>query len=192
MSRGALRGRLKGSGKRPPPPPILQLKVTLLESEPIIFRRLLVPADARLGWLHLVIQDAMGWTNSHLHLFVVGEQRYSDLAFALEGTEDELAVTLGEVAPVAGSVLVYDYDFGDNWRHELLVEAVTQPEPGHPYPFCRDGSRACPPEDCGGIVGYERSLGRPGQGGRRRLHRPAHGALWLLASGERRHPPWGA
>ena len=100
----------------------------------------------------------MGWTNSHLHHFIVGDTYYGtrDPEFsdgALE-TEDEDSFTLQEVASSVEAKFIYEYDFGDSWEHVVHVEAIKEPEAGVFYPRCLEGKRCCPPEDVGGIWGY--------------------------------------
>jgi hypothetical protein len=145
------------SPRRKRPTSILQLEVTLLEVEPPVWRRLLVPSDITLARLHPVLQEAMGWTNSHLHQFVLRDRRFSDPRFDDTGElefEDERKVTLGSlVGP--GQALVYEYDFGDGWEHQLQVEQALEPDARLSYPLCTGGARACPPEDVGGPPGYE-------------------------------------
>jgi len=96
----------------------------------------------------------MGWTNSHLHQFIVGQtyfgEPYPDYGFEMH---DERDVRLNQIAD-EGARFVYEYDFGDSWEHILLVEKVLEPEPGQQYPVCIKGKRACPPEDVGGVWGY--------------------------------------
>lgn len=143
---------------------IYQLKISLEGIVPQIWRRVLVPSDLPLSKLHIVIQAAMGWTNSHLHEFIVGRKHYSDPRFELdeldfgEPTFNEAKVKLFEVAPTPKSTLRYHYDFGDGWMHKVVVEKLLTPDPAQPTPRCLDGQRACPPEDCGGIPGYFRLL----------------------------------
>lgn len=145
---------------------IYQLEVVLDYSRPRIWRRIQVPGNANLGWLHAVIQVAMGWTNSHLHQFNVGEQICSDPAFELDGgmmdspkVLDEKRAILATVAPHEGDVLVYDYDFGDSWQHRVTVEKILPPDAAMAkIARCVDGARACPPENCGGVPGYENLL----------------------------------
>ena len=145
----------------PAPVPIFRLKVTLEGIEPTVWRRLQVPGDATLGWLHAVIQVAMGWRNSHLHQFVVGERRYSDPSFDLDEYEersrtlDENAATLLDIPPRSRRSFRYAYDFGDGWAHQIVVERILDPDPAAAgLAQCLDGARACPPEDCGGVGGY--------------------------------------
>lgn len=142
---------------------IYQLKISLEGIVPQIWRRVLVPSDLPLSKLHTVIQAAMGWTNSHLHEFLVGETR-SSRRFRLsepapdEPIRSEAKVKLFEVAPTLKSTLRYHYDFGDGWMHKVVVEKVLASDPALMAPRCLDGQRACPPEDCGGIPGYYQLL----------------------------------
>ena len=139
---------------------IYHLKITLDEVEPPIWRRLQVPGDATLGWLHAVIQVAMGWTNSHLHQFMVGTKTFSDPSCAHDDLDDgpkvldENHAMLQQVAPKPKSVLGYEYDFGDSWGHLITVEKILPPDPAARIAHCLDGARACPPDDCGGTSGY--------------------------------------
>jgi hypothetical protein len=133
---------------------IAQLKVTLLDADPAVWRRLLVPATIRLDRLDRVIQAAMGWTNSHLHMFIhpTGHYGTPDPDLPLH---DERKATLSDLAVRDGDAFGYEYDLGDSWDHEVLLEKLVPAEPGGRYPVCLDGARACPPEDCGGTGGYE-------------------------------------
>jgi len=101
-----------------------------------------------------VIQAAMGWADYHLHVFSDGQTEYGrpdpELAF-----RDERRATLGDLILREGGGARYTYDFGDDWEHEIVVEKVLAAEPGVPYPGCVAGAGACPPEDCGGVWGYE-------------------------------------
>jgi hypothetical protein len=141
------------------PQEIYQLKVTLLETRPPIWRRLLVPAGLTLEVMHDVLQLAMGWTDSHLHEFRVGKKRFGkpdpdDQLMDLPDVSDESTAYLFMVLGKARAKAVYTYDFGDSWEHAIVVEKVLQPEPGVAYPICVAGKLHCPPEDCGGIPGY--------------------------------------
>lgn len=137
---------------------IYQIKVTLKWSKPPIWRRIQVRGDTRLGKLHLILQVAMGWWDEHLHEFDTGSIRYGlpDPDFPSD-LRNERNVRLDKVAREGGTFR-YIYDYGDNWVHEIKVEKVLDPEPGARYPRCLTGKRACPPEDCGGVPGYERML----------------------------------
>ncbi len=143
--------------------PTYQIKVVLLGPKPTIWRTLHVPGNANLGWLHAVLQTAMGWTNSHLHHFLTQDARYSDpsctedMGFGDEPDRDEARATLLQIAPEEGAQFGYEYDFGDSWEHELTVEKILPPASGTTA-LCLDGARACPPEDCGGIWGYPELL----------------------------------
>jgi hypothetical protein len=132
---------------------LARLKVTLLDTDPPVWRRLLVPATIRLDRLDRVIQAAMGWTNSHLHMFIHSSGRYGvpDLDFPLQ---DERRTTLSDLVAREGETVRYEYDFGDGWEHEIVLEQLLAAEPGGRYPSCAAGARACPPEDCGGVHGY--------------------------------------
>src|SRR6476659_9013 len=129
---------------------IFQLKVTLKGTRPPIWRRLLVPSDLTLGQLHHVLQTAMGWTNSHMHQFRIGgrfygkpDPEYEDMG--LPPTASETKVRLSTVLAKVGSKAVYDYDLGDDWQHEIVLEKRLAPDPTLTYPRCTGGKRACPP-----------------------------------------------
>lgn len=145
-------------------PSVHQLKVTLRDSSPPIWRRFVASSQVDLGTLHSILQAVMDWTNSHLHQFDVGGRRISDPAFELdefeddERTTDEYAVTLRDVAPNVGDRFDYWYDFGDNWHHDILVEAIRPLKEHAVSVWCLDGARACPLDDCGGMSGYEELL----------------------------------
>lgn len=133
---------------------IFQITVTLEYIEPPIRRRLEIPADIRLGRLHRVLQAAMGWADSHLHAFHIGDAVYGvpDPDFP-DHTENERNVRLDRVAG-PGDRLHYEYDFGDGWLHNIVIETTHPADPTIHYPRCIEGARACPPEDCGGPPGY--------------------------------------
>lgn len=132
-----------------------QLKVTLLGLRPPIWRRIQVPSDVTLARLHDIIQDTMGWYDSHLHEFRIGGAAYGDPGLLEDmGVRSERTARLNQVAPEPGSKLAYLYDFGDSWEHAIVVEKVLPAETGVRYPVCLTGRRACPPEDCGGVWGY--------------------------------------
>lgn len=133
---------------------IYQLKITLRDVKPPVWRRVLVP-DCPLTKLHGVIQVAMGWDDCHMYDFEVGGLRYTDPRGMDDlDAEDASQVKLGQVAPTEKAKFRYKYDFGDDWRHEVLVEKVLPREAGKAYPACIDGKRAYPPEDVGGPWGY--------------------------------------
>ncbi len=136
------------------PAPIYQVKVGLQGARPPIWRRLLVPADVSLAGLHDVIQVAFGWHGGHMHVF---ETPYGDFGHADRelGHRAEAPVTLEQVAAQAKDKIRYTYDFGDDWAHEIVVEKILDRDPALTYPRCTGGRRAAPPDDCGGIWGYQ-------------------------------------
>ncbi len=138
---------------------IYQIKITLMGSKPPIWRTVLVPCDIKLGALHGVIQMAMGWTESHLHQFIANKKFYGvpDEDFELE-TEDETKYKLSQLLTKEKDSLIYEYDFGDSWEHKILLEKILPFDTEIALPVCLKGKRACPPEDCGGIWGYEELL----------------------------------
>lgn len=138
---------------------IYQLKLEMLEVEPLIWRRLLVPGSITLAQLHEVIQTAMGWTNSHLHEFVVGEHNYSDPEFEIDEAKSEYLYRLARLAPRVRNTIAYLYDFGDGWEHQIRVERIIEDDNRYlGRSVCLAGARNCPPEDCGGPGGYQNLL----------------------------------
>jgi hypothetical protein len=143
---------------------LYQFKITLKDFKPQIWRRIQVK-DCTLDKLHEHIQTAMGWTNSHLHHFKIDDQLYGDPMLVEENFEemdyeDSTAMKLSEVVPKSGKRFrfEYEYDFGDGWEHEVLFEGCLRAEKGTRYPLCLEGERACPPEDVGGVWGYQEYL----------------------------------
>jgi hypothetical protein len=137
--------------------PIYQVKITLSEVENSpVWRRVLVPAAIRLDRLHEVIQAAMGWQNYHLHNFVDGQTYYGVAEPELQ-YRDERKVRLNDLVK-PGDRLEYNYDFGDSWEHDILIEEATVAMPDGHYPRCVAGQAACPPEDVGGTPGYARLI----------------------------------
>src|SRR2546428_1852801 len=134
---------------------VYQIKVTLKGSKPPIWRRMQITSETTLGQLHRILQRVMGWEGSHLYQFVIGGIAYGDPSMLGElDAEDARTVTLAALVRGERSKLLYEYDFGDSWEHELLVEKILPVEERKRYPVCLTGKRACPPEDCGGIWGY--------------------------------------
>jgi len=133
----------------------LELHVVLRGSEPPIWRRLLIATDATLADLHAALQCVMGWNDAHLHAFRIGGVTYG-VPSADDWAEvtDEATVTLADVLPPRGGSLLYEYDFGDGWEHEVTVGPAVVAATRAELPVCVAGERACPPEDCGGIDGY--------------------------------------
>ena len=135
---------------------IYQIKIALIGSKPPIWRTVLVPGNLGLGAFHDVIQVAMGWTDSHLHQFIANKVFYGipDDDFELE-MEDEAKYKLSQLLKKEKDTLIYEYDFGDSWEHKILLEKILPFDSNTALPVCIKGKRACPPEDCGGIWGYE-------------------------------------
>lgn len=138
------------------PDDVFQLGVRLVDSEPAVWRRLLVDQDVLLPQLHRILQAAVGWTDSHLHQFLVGDLRFGEPDDELSpGPIDYRRISLNQVLPRQGATLIYEYDFGDSWEHLIeLEDELDRDSVVGPLPRCLDGARACPPEDCGGIHGY--------------------------------------
>jgi hypothetical protein len=143
--------------KQTKPSSIYQLKISLKGLQPPIWRRIQIPGDISLFKLHFLIQIAMGWTNSHLHEFIIDNQSYGspeDDEWGSRGTRDENKYQLEQVIPGKGIQFIYLYDFGDGWEHTIQVEDILDCQEDLHYPTCLGGKRACPPEDVGGIGGY--------------------------------------
>jgi len=137
---------------------VYQLKVTLRDIRPPIWRRIQVTSETDLDDLHRILQTVMGWYGGHLHEFDVFGDHYGDPLLSEGDVLDEASVTLGQLITREKEKLHYLYDFGDSWEHEMLVEKILTLEKGKQYPVCLAGKRACPPEDCGGPAGYENLL----------------------------------
>jgi hypothetical protein len=145
---------------RPQPPgyALFQLQIVLQEVKPVVWRRILVPGTIRLPKFSEVLLAAMGWTNSHLHQFRVDEKLFGMHADDWPDEEiDEKGVTVLQALGYEQRFR-YDYDFGDGWEHEVVVEDLSWPEFRLKYAVCFDGENACPPEDVGGAGGYTEFL----------------------------------
>lgn len=148
------------AGKR-----LYQFKITLMGIQPPIWRRIQIK-DCSLDKMHEHIQTAMGWTNSHLHEFRIDGIVYDDPDLLCEGRQDEsvpvnsLDTNVSTIIPEDGKQFrfEYEYDFGDSWQHQILFEVCLQAKKGIRYPVCIEGECACPPEDVGGIFGYQEYL----------------------------------
>lgn len=137
------------------PQAVFQLKISLKDFSPPIWRRVQVAADVTLAQLHDLIQLAFGWTDSHLHQFIIGNQYYSiPSPDDWEPVKDERRFKLNQFLSSPKDKIRYEYDFGDSWEHAVLLEKVLSPESGMRYPVCVTGKNACPPEDVGGVWGY--------------------------------------
>jgi Plasmid pRiA4b ORF-3-like protein len=135
----------------------LSLKVTLRDTKPPVWRRLLVPGEMTLGDLHQAIQAAMGWDDAHLHAFDIAGREYGD-PDSVDDVADEERLSLNAVLKSGVRRFTYTYDFGDNWEHMVLIERPRRPLEAGSYPACLAGQRHCPPEDCGGSWGYQELL----------------------------------
>ncbi len=146
---------------------VYEFKITLLEISPPIWRKVRVPETYTFWDLHVAIQDSMGWTDSHLHEFevvnpstavkvVIGipDDSFDDERTVLPGWDQKIAAYFSLNNPEAA----YLYDFGDDWRHVIKLEKILAQEKGLRYPVCVAGKRSCPPEDCGGVWGYQNFL----------------------------------
>lgn len=136
-----------------------QLKVTLRGVKPSVWRRIVVRSVLPLGELALILEGAMGWLGGHLHAFDVDGISYGSPDPDWPSDDlDENQCRLGQVLTAVGDKMRWDYDFGDGWEHNVVVEKIFEAEPGVEYPICLAGKRACPPEDCGGPHGYAQLL----------------------------------
>jgi len=147
---------------------VFQYKITLMDIEPEIWRRIVVPATYSFWDLHVAIQDSMGWLDYHLHEFQIvtpdtgqtdrigipDDEPIDDGLNFLPGWELSLVMYFRQL----GIQAKYKYDFGDGWKHDVLLEGILIREPKSRYPKCIDGARACLPEDCGGVHGYYEML----------------------------------
>lgn len=137
-----------------------QFKITLVDVKPAVWRRLIVPADFTLHDLHQIIQTAMGWSNSHLYCFYKDDIMYS-APYAEDDDDwldnedvDSRTILLRDIFSTESDKIEYNYDFGDDWEHRVLLEKILPLKEDVFYPVCTDGKMACPPEDCGGTYGY--------------------------------------
>ncbi|TAL34445.1 MAG: plasmid pRiA4b ORF-3 family protein [Spirochaetes bacterium] len=136
-----------------------QLKITLKQVKPPVWRRILVPADMKLNDLHKVFQTTMGWTNSHLHAFRIGSAVYSvPHRGDYTPVSDSRKARLNALVKKPKQKFFYEYDFGDGWEHEIVLEKILPEGSTAKLPVCVAGKRHCPPEDCGGPWGYESLL----------------------------------
>lgn len=136
---------------------IHRLTVTLRDVNPQVSRTIEVPSTIKMSVLAAVLEGAMGWHGGHLHAFHSGDVTYeipNDEIVAFGKTIDERSVRLAQVLPFTDSTMRWDYDFGDGWEHDVIVEAIETRQTDVTYPVCVAGVRACPPDDCGGAWGY--------------------------------------
>lgn len=145
------------------PAQIYQFKITLTDSKPPIWRRILVPDNYTFWDLHVAIQDAMGWLDYHLHVFEITDPETNEmieigmpdeLDFGTNEVLDDYKVKMSKYLNESNKNAVYEYDFGDSWRHKIVLEKILPAVPGEKYPQCIAGKMSCPPEDCGGTYCY--------------------------------------
>lgn len=137
-------------------PKVFQFKIKLCGIKPMIWRRVLVLSTDTFRDFHHTIQAAMGWEDYHLHQFTIFNPQTAS-EYCLEDNEDN-NWKLGQFFSMDNKKASYVYDFGDDWEHEIVLEKILEKSQGQKYPQCIAGERACPPEDCGGIWGYEHLL----------------------------------
>ncbi len=140
--------------------PIFTLHIQIQDLKPEVWRRMTVDGSDSLGRLHHFIQVAMGWSDSHMHEFNLGDMRYGDLKLDKDGGVgylDERKIILKRHL-MEGSEFTYVYDYGDHWRHRIVVEKVEQSDEPLGVAQVIAGERACPPDDIGGTGEYERFL----------------------------------
>ena len=137
--------------------PVARLRITLQDIEPVVWRRIDVPLSSTLLALHDLIQFAFGWTDSHLFEFEIGGRRYGQPEYDVDGDEKlykAASIRLKTVRDRGIERFLYVYDFGDDWRHDIEIEAVRDGEPEVDYPAFVEGERRGPPEDVGGVIGF--------------------------------------
>lgn len=145
---------------------IYQFHIELNEIVPMIWRRIQVPAKYSFWDLHVAIQDSMGWLDYHLHAFRVRmphKRKITEIGIPDDEAYDQVVlpgweIFIAEYFTEPGKLALYEYDFGDGWDHNVLLEGILLKEEGGKYPKCIAGERACPPEDCGGVPGYYQLL----------------------------------
>lgn len=147
---------------------VYQFKITLKGIKPPIWRRIQVPETYTFWDLHIAIQDAMGWVDYHLHEFEIVNPSTGEKARIGDPNEEsgflgkkilsEQKQKIADWFSMENKVAEYTYDFGDDWKHKIRLEKILPRDKNIDYPICINGKRACPPEDCGGVWGYEEFL----------------------------------
>lgn len=144
---------------------IIQLKITIQDTEPHIWRRVLVDRGISFYEFHCVLQLVFGWKNSHLFEFRYKNCRISEQSEGFDDDDfgdstfvDSIFVSLGAFLIKENQEFIYEYDFGDGWEHEIIVEKLLPEDPKQKYPVCIGGELNCPPEDCGGTHGFKQLL----------------------------------
>ncbi|MBL1212665.1 MAG: plasmid pRiA4b ORF-3 family protein [Ignavibacteriae bacterium] len=143
---------------------VYQFKISLNNSKPLIWRRIVVPSTYSFWDLHVAIQDSMGWLDYHLHLFSIKDPITNlEVEIGIPDEEDDLfnrtilddsRIKIKNYFNEDNPKARYEYDFGDSWIHTVKLEKILPAAIGETYPKCTAGKMACPPEDCGGVHGY--------------------------------------
>ncbi len=162
--------RSKAAKRTASPPLVHQFLIVLSGTEPLVWRRIQVPAKYSFWDLHVAIQDAMGWLDYHLHEFRLldaDEEAVVSIGIPDDDEPEDRPVLPGWEVPLSkfferrawhAPPAVYAYDFGDDWEHVVVHEGMEPAEAGLSYPRCASGARRCPPEDCGGVHGFAEFL----------------------------------
>ncbi|NOZ83772.1 MAG: plasmid pRiA4b ORF-3 family protein [Epsilonproteobacteria bacterium] len=141
---------------------VYQVQVALKGFKPKIWRRLLIPSDLLLSDFHKIIQTSIGWTNSHLHQFIKNRtfytERMPDDSWNEMNNVDYKKIKISDLLKKEKEKIVYEYDFGDSWEHDIILEKILPLDDKMNYPVCLKGKMNCPPEDCGGVWGYSEML----------------------------------
>ncbi|HWU44537.1 MAG TPA: plasmid pRiA4b ORF-3 family protein [Bdellovibrio sp.] len=149
-------GRLTPDEKAITKPQAVQLKIVLTGTQPLVWRRIHILANSTLRTLQFTISDVMEWNYMHLYKFVIDEDEYGDPELDCDyfGWLDDSKITVGRVLKKV-SKFEFIYDFGDNWSHQIIFEDIFNANPKERYPVCISGENASPPENCGGVHGFE-------------------------------------
>lgn len=154
------RGPEEPHGQEAPAPfaPVVRLKVTLLEIVPPVWRRFRAPANLTLRRLHAVLQKVMGWNESPLHQFRVGDELFGMPSENSEAVKDSRWITLQDLLSLGTRTFSYEYRLGDRWAHLVRIESVSNGDQSNQRPLCLAGERPCPPAGCGGPDAYIETL----------------------------------
>lgn len=154
--------------RRPPVDWVHQFLIVLPSTDPLVWRRIQIPESYSFWDLHVAIQDAMGWLDCHLHEFRIvldfKSGRIGRFGISVDDmleqppVQPDWTVKVTDVVSRGDLPILYVYDFGDDWRHAVMYEGGVQLDRSATYPRCISGARKCPPEDCGGVHGYEELL----------------------------------
>lgn len=133
----------------------MKLTVIINQTDPVVKREVVIHPDASLHELHKLIQSSMPWTNCHLHLFQLDEQIFSYPGFLDEDSISTIDFKVSQALLHIGDEIHYVYDFGDNWTHTITLNGFIKLDENITCPYVESGINACPPEDCGGVQGFE-------------------------------------